>query len=201
MIPEQVLCSGVPQWNITMSNMTDDEIKDFWATRAASRIREAEISAYGRGRSYNYKALAEILNRGRKICTQCRVEKPLTEFNKLTSHPTGYMPSCRPCDAERTMTYRNQDRKSFQIRSRIAHYQRRYGMSLKEAASLACDPEGLCEICRKFTKLVVDHCHTTNKIRGKLCQQCNKLLGCAADNIDTILSAADYLTRNKDVTS
>ena len=39
----------------------------------------------------------------------------------------------------------------------------------------------------------VDHCHTTGKIRGILCAQCNFSLGRLKDNPIIALSAAVYL--------
>ena len=55
-----------------------------------------------------------------------------------------------------------------------------------------------CSICKKhkdeFTYyLVVDHCHTTGKIRGLLCSDCNFMLGRAKDNINTLLKGVSYL--------
>jgi len=43
------------------------------------------------------------------------------------------------------------------------------------------------------TKLVVDHCHSTGKIRGLLCHNCNRALGLMQDNVETLQNAIDYL--------
>ncbi len=32
---------------------------------------------------------------------------------------------------------------------------------------------GVCAICGQTAKLVLDHCHTTGKLRGALCEICN----------------------------
>lgn len=63
---------------------------------------------------------------------------------------------------------------------------------------------GVCAICFKpstklsnnsntFKSLSIDHCHTTNKIRGLLCDNCNQGLGCFFDNIELLEFAIIYL--------
>ena len=42
---------------------------------------------------------------------------------------------------------------------------------------------------------VIDHCHTTNKIRGLLCSNCNISLGMAQDNPNILRNLANYLER------
>jgi len=48
-------------------------------------------------------------------------------------------------------------------------------------------------ICGSQEKLVVDHNHNTNKVRGLLCNHCNRGLGHFRDNTETLLKAIDYL--------
>jgi hypothetical protein len=43
--------------------------------------------------------------------------------------------------------------------------------------------QGLCRICQVLmttvgrTKMCIDHCHQTGKVRGRLCQPCNVAMG------------------------
>ncbi|WP_329013168.1 endonuclease VII domain-containing protein [Micromonospora rifamycinica] len=42
-------------------------------------------------------------------------------------------------------------------------------------------------------RLVVDHCHATNRVRGLLCTGCNTAIGHAKDSPETLRAAARYL--------
>ena len=61
-------------------------------------------------------------------------------------------------------------------------------------------PDG-CEICGLQTesklhrRLVFDHCHSTGKFRGWLCDRCNKVLGLLYDDESLLLKMRDYLVR------
>lgn len=41
----------------------------------------------------------------------------------------------------------------------------------------------------------LDHCHSTNRFRGILCQHCNHLLGNARDSEEVLLGAIKYLNQ------
>ena len=86
-----------------------------------------------------------------------------------------------------------------------AQYKKKYGITLNEYEQMFQQQLGLCAICHKpETKLsikgnqsllAVDHCHTTGKIRGLLCRNCNLLLGHAKDSEDILLNAVAYLRK------
>ncbi len=46
----------------------------------------------------NRRNTVTFLERGTRICQRCKVEKPLTEFNRDGSKFLGYQYSCRSCD-------------------------------------------------------------------------------------------------------
>lgn len=50
-----------------------------------------------------------------------------------------------------------------------------------------------CTICGVKENLVVDHCHKTNKIRGLLCNHCNRGLGHFKDDPELLEFAKIYL--------
>lgn len=74
----------------------------------------------------------------------------------------------------------------------------KYGITVEQRDELLAEQGGVCAICKTGTpptKLgwVVDHCHSTGKVRGILCSPCNTLLGAARDNTQTLTNAIQYL--------
>jgi hypothetical protein len=79
---------------------------------------------------------------------------------------------------------------------------KRYGISTEEYAERVTRA---CGICGEFKepmaaknrlsmgRMHVDHCHTTGKLRGTLCDQCNMGLGNLGDSLPRLESAITYL--------
>lgn len=59
------------------------------------------------------------------------------------------------------------------------------------------DQDGECAICVEREAKVVDHDHATGKVRGLLCDWCNKGIGMLLDRVDVISRAAAYLEESK----
>lgn len=59
------------------------------------------------------------------------------------------------------------------------------------------EQNGVCAICKFKPKTVfhVDHCHSTGKVRGLLCINCNMALGLLKDNKMFLSQAIDYLSK------
>lgn len=77
----------------------------------------------------------------------------------------------------------------------------KYGIEPHEYQELFQKQEGRCAICNIHASeckraLAVDHCHSSNNIRGLLCDNCNNGLGRFKDNIEFLTRAIDYLKRN-----
>lgn len=113
-----------------------------------------------------------------KLCKVCGVTKPVVEFHKNRTRPGGLERHCRPCASaiRRKSKYR--------LQRPVEDYIR--------------EQRGLCLVCAKDlpsrSKMVhVDHCHATGRVRGVLCSKCNKLLGMAGDDPDTLDRGARYL--------
>ena len=68
-----------------------------------------------------------------------------------------------------------------------------HGVGREEFDRLFAAQDGKCAICHQKRKLVVDHCHSTNQVRGLLCYNCNTGLGHLGDSLEGLTAALDYL--------
>jgi hypothetical protein len=79
---------------------------------------------------------------------------------------------------------------------RKRHLRETYGITPEEEKRLREAQEGLCPICGSPAQ-VVDHCHTTGRVRGLLCHKCNRGLGHFMDNPVMLVRALEYLTQSR----
>lgn len=79
---------------------------------------------------------------------------------------------------------------------------RNYGITLDQYDEMFEKQEGVCKICKKpetstikgaVKRLAVDHCHSTGRIRGLLCNNCNTAIGLFKENKNFMLNAIQYL--------
>jgi hypothetical protein len=89
------------------------------------------------------------------------------------------------------MTWSSKNKERYKKNQRRASWQRLYGLSEEEYNNLLIKQEFRCAVCGVHQKdlpqsLSVDHNHTTGRVRGLLCSDCNFMLGHAKDNPDTL---------------
>ena len=73
----------------------------------------------------------------------------------------------------------------------------KYGLTPEAYEQMKQDAQGRCAICEQVKDLCIDHCHTTNKVRGLLCNSCNRGVGFFFDNQGWLRKAADYVQENQ----
>ena len=78
--------------------------------------------------------------------------------------------------------------------------QKKYGITLADYDTMLRLQKRVCAICKRHSPnpnfgLAVDHCHTTKKVRGLLCTNCNRGIGHFADDPARLREAALYLER------
>jgi hypothetical protein len=77
---------------------------------------------------------------------------------------------------------------------------KQYGLTESTYDALVVGQQGRCRICGRLPggkghckRLFVDHDHSTGKVRGLLCVNCNYMLGHSGDDPNRLRAAADYL--------
>lgn len=79
-----------------------------------------------------------------------------------------------------------------------------FGIDIIEYAAMLDAQNGVCAICSrpetairngKLKMLAVDHCHTSDAIRGLLCTKCNVMVGMSEDHPERLRAAADYIQK------
>lgn len=122
---------------------------------------------------------------GLLTCTKCKEEKPANaEFFPLHNKKKNGLDSwCRKCRS----TYRSSINRGI-FRSVISDEKL---IDLKNSIKE-------CVICGSSEKLVVDHDHKSGKIRGLLCNHCNRGLGHFRDDPDLLEFAKIYLLAFED---
>jgi len=127
-----------------------------------------------------------------KKCLRCYKTKEFSEFNKANKRKDGRREACRECEKEYRLS------EEVQTRRYERDLKNKYGLSIDNYNKMFEQQEGRCGICKRhqtelIKKLVVDHCHDTGKVRGLLCDKCNRGVGFLGDNLEGIKSAVNYL--------
>lgn len=158
------------------------------------------LPGFFKGRHHTPEAKAKIgraaRGRGRggfNVRTQCpRCSQSMSPAN-LSKH----LPACANREAlahlfKESLTTKQM--KSFRRNLEI------YGLTTADFVRHFAAQKGLCAICSKPNerrrRLAVDHCHTSGRVRGLLCDACNNMLGMAGENPTILRAAADYLARS-----
>lgn len=146
------------------------------------------------------------------VCGKCGSEK----------YDNGKKLVCKKCNNERAAAWQinnpekaNEKNRRWKLnnlesallKNRLSKVKKIYGLSKEEYFALLDKHNHQCAICGEKEKislkgtmwnLSIDHCHTTGKIRGLLCAQCNVGLAKFRENIIYFKNAVNYLkTHNK----
>ena len=109
-------------------------------------------------------------------CNRCNKTLPITEFYKNSNTKNGRLGCCKECHIHDTKM-------------------RKYGLSSTEYNKLMSKTN--CDLCnREFDSSRnkhIDHCHTTNVVRGVLCRQCNLALGHVKDDVSLLRRMINYI--------
>lgn len=160
-----------------------------------------------------------------KRCSSCKIEKPFSDFYPVANGVGGVRPKCKECSriAEKKKYGENAEfrwsklskqaiklqtdpehKKKHMLSQRKWHLKKNYGMTIDDFSSMLASQGGGCAICgsksgvfEPKTRMVVDHCHVTGKVRGILCDLCNTALGKFQDSAELLTSAIRYIHKHE----
>lgn len=141
-----------------------------------------------------------------KTCLKCLIPKEETNF--YLQHParskTRRKGVCKQClnnqsvewaakNPQRALKNAREYKKRNPDRVENARLKREYGITLTEWNHLHFRQSGRCAGCDEPKKLDVDHSHSTGRIRGLLCRQCNTALGLLKESPSALARLIIYL--------
>lgn len=148
-----------------------------------------------------------------KLCGRCKKELPAENFGFRTSRRLGrrIKSECKECLNKRRTDWKIKNPERMYLLYRRRQIKSDYGLSM-ETFDLMREMQGnRCAICRETFKertqkkyyvrgsIAVDHCHTTGRVRGLLCSQCNVGLGSFRDNLEYLESARLYIKHHREL--
>ena len=134
-----------------------------------------------------------------KVCSYCKQASPLDDFHMSKGHSSGRAAVCKPCQADYSAKWYQENKQRRKEQMRVNEYMRRYGITIEEYEILLDKQNGCCAICLATTgavgkRLSVDHNHKTGEVRGLLCDDCNTGLGKFKDDSSLLAKAINYLS-------
>jgi Recombination endonuclease VII len=145
-----------------------------------------------------------------KRCNKCGTSKELAQFHKHRGYRDGHISVCKACRRDYNDSVRDRRnewvrgwRKQNPDKQQTYRLKTDYGISFEEYTEILAQQGGVCKICRqpeqlktkngKVKLLAVDHDHETDKIRGIICNGCNRAIGYIFNDPSIARAIAEYL--------
>lgn len=139
-----------------------------------------------------------------KWCGRCKKWLPLNNFSFNKVKWDGLQERCSECRHIHWKTIGCKTRKEVPVeikrkrkRAMVLKY---HNITQKEFDSLLKIQNNKCAICGSpdwgRPSPCIDHDHSTGKIRGLLCNRCNRTLGFTEDSVSLLFKMAKYLKKN-----
>lgn len=122
------------------------------------------------------RMMNDLAPEGFKTCRNCWEQLPLISFCLNKKNKDGINLYCRTCDSYNKKL-------------------RTHGVDQQNFDNMLTDQNGKCLICRDDISEApkIDHCHSTGRVRGLLCSNCNAGLGMFRDEPEFLMNAILYL--------
>ena len=118
-----------------------------------------------------------------KVCRDCKIEKPIDEFEKNQVGKDNRVvrrPTCKECRSVKVKINTNEQKEYNKVKPKMGD-------------TLTCPICNDSFVRQHKNDVVLDHSHTDGSVRGFLCGNCNTGLGRFKDNVDTLKKAIEWL--------
>lgn len=159
------------------------------------------------GTKRNPQQIKEDIERQSKVCCVCLERKPFSDFYNLKNKNDGKSYRCKECDNKARQAYLKKHKEWVRHLSRDQSLKAKYGINQEDYAKMLQAQDFCCAICgdhytenkvgKHVDSLSVDHNYETGKIRGLLCNQCNRALGMLKDSPALLKRAYNYLIESE----
>ena len=129
-----------------------------------------------------------------KTCNNCGLSKQESEYSKRKDTKSGLSATCKKCRKKLYPATQSTKHKAW-----VRNIKRLYGITPDDYNRMYEDQKGCCKVCGNQsgnTKFHIDHCHDTGKVRGLLCDTCNRGLGYFKDDTRLLQNSIEYLEAN-----
>lgn len=142
-------------------------------------------------------------------CLTCKETKPIEDFVRNSKGRGGRKNYCKICHniAQRahTLKRKTEDPEQWRQFRWEKHIKSAYGLTPEDYWKMAEEQDHKCFICgtsdnfaaKVPSRLYVDHCHMTGKVRSLLCYHCNSMLGLCREDTEILKRAIDYLEKHR----
>lgn len=135
----------------------------------------------------------------KKQCFTCKEVLESSFFHKDRRRKDGLRGMCKSC-ARKCSSDHYKSNSDHRWRRHIRY---KYGITAVQYYMMLDQQAGQCKICKgarpgergRTSRMDIDHCHSTGKVRGLLCPRCNKAIGLLGDNTDFLTAAIKYLSQ------
>ncbi len=137
------------------------------------------------------------LNSGCRDCHNARVSRRRVSFpEKYKAQQQAY----RLANADKVREAHRRYMKANPEKVREWTLRSQYGITSQQYDEMLSEQGGVCRVCReppamvgRKSRLHVDHCHDTGRVRGLLCHSCNVALGLLKDDKARVSALLAYL--------
>lgn len=132
---------------------------------------------------------------GTKRCKKCLKIKPSLEFFTILKRDhLQLFPYCKLCCSRLNKEKRKRNKHINTLRDKVYRLRNQYRMTFSEFEEMRIKQKSRCLICQGILfRPHIDHNHSTGKIRGLLCGQCNVGIGFFKEDAAILRRAIKYI--------